>query len=118
MFVRWQQVASVDPARNEVILTDGRCLPANFKGWTYGHAVTAYRAQGCTAEESLLVLGDVAARSLARRQFYVANTRYRGAHRIYVSNREQILARLAQSDDGRKLATELIERCSAVKGTR
>lgn len=103
-------VASVDPERNEIVLADGRHLPADFKAWTYGHALTAYRAQGSTAEESLLVLGEVAARSLARRQFYVANTRYRGAHRIYVSNREQILARLAQRDDGRELATEFIAR--------
>jgi hypothetical protein len=58
----------------------------------------------------LLVLVDIAGRSLARRQFYVANTRYRGAHRIYVSNREQILARLAQRDEGRELATEFIAR--------
>jgi len=106
----FKQVASVDPAGNEVMLTDGRCLPAEFKAWTYGDALTVYRAQGSTAEESLLVLGEVAGRSLARRQFYVANTLYRGAHRIYVSNREQILARLAQPDDGRELATEFIAR--------
>jgi len=31
------------------------------------------------------VLGEVAERALMRRQFYVGNTRYRGAHRIYVS---------------------------------
>ena len=81
-----------------------------MKAWTYGHALTAHRAQGSTAEESLLVLRGVAARSLARRQFYVANTRYRGAHRIYVSNRKDILARLEHPDFGRELATEFVER--------
>jgi len=44
------------------------------------------------------------------RQFYVANTRYRGAHRIYVSNRKDILARLELPDFGRELATEFVER--------
>src|ERR1700755_3190848 len=105
-----KRVAPVDTARNEVMLTDGRCLPADFRAWTYGHALTAYRAQGSTAEESLLVFGEVAARALARRQFYVANTRYRGAHRIYVSSKQQILARLQEPDFGRELATEFVER--------
>lgn len=72
--------------------------------------MTAYRAQGSTAEESLLVLGDAATRSLARRQFYVANTRYRGAHRIYVGSKQQVLARLQEPDSGRELATEFMQR--------
>jgi ATP-dependent exoDNAse (exonuclease V) alpha subunit len=85
-------------------------LPADFKAWTYGHALTSYRAQGSTAEESFLVLGEVAERALMRRQFYVGNTRYRGSHRIYVSHRDAILARLARPDPGRELATEFAER--------
>jgi ATP-dependent exoDNAse (exonuclease V) alpha subunit len=104
------QVAWVNPATDEVVLTDGRQLPAEFKAWTYGHAMTAYRAQGSTAEESLLVLGETASSSLVRRQFYVGNTRYRGAHRIYVANKEQIFARLQEPDFGRELATEFVER--------
>lgn len=103
-------VASVDAATNEVTFTDGHRLPADFRAWTYGHAVTAYRAQGSTAEASLLVLGEVSARALVRRQFYVGNTRFRGAHRIYVSDREAILARLARDDPGRELATEFVAR--------
>lgn len=106
----FKQIAWVNPDANEVVLTDGRHLPADFRAWTYGHALTAYRAQGSTAEESLLVLGEVAARSLAHRQFYVANTRYRGAHRIYVSSKQQILARLQEPDRGRELASEFVER--------
>ena len=103
-------VAWVNPATDEVVLTDGRHLPAEFKAWTYGHALTAYRSQGSTAEESLLVLGEVASRSLGRRQFYVANTRYRGAHRIYVTSKQEVFARLQQPDTGRELATEFFQR--------
>ncbi len=106
----FKTVARVDPATNEIFLTDGRMLPAEFKAWTHGHALTSYRAQGSTAEESLIVLGEVAERALMRRQFYVGNTRYRGAHRIYVSHREPILDRLALSDPGRELSTEFIQR--------
>jgi ATP-dependent exoDNAse (exonuclease V) alpha subunit len=106
----FKDVARVDPITNEVVFTDGKTLPVAFRAWTYGHALTSYRAQGSTAEESLLVLGEVAERALMRRQFYVANTRYRGAHRIYVSHASPILSRLAQPDAGRELATEFTQR--------
>jgi ATP-dependent exoDNAse (exonuclease V) alpha subunit len=106
----FKEVAHVDPAANKIVLTDGHVLPPEFAAWTHGHALTSYRSQGSTSEESLLVLGEVAARSLARRQFYVGSTRYRGAHAIYVSNKDDILRRLARPDEGRELATEFMER--------
>lgn len=106
----FKHVARVNRANGEIVLSDGAMLPSEFKAWTYGHALTSYRAQGSTAEESLLVLGEVAERALMRRQFYVGNTRFRGRHRIYVSHREPILQRLAQGDPGRELATEFLER--------
>jgi ATP-dependent exoDNAse (exonuclease V) alpha subunit len=100
------------------VFSDGRELPPDFAAWTYGHAITAYRSQGTTSEESLVVLGEVAARSISRRQFYVANTRYRGAHTIYVSQKEEILRRLAESEKGRELATEFIEQNRIVENER
>jgi conjugative relaxase-like TrwC/TraI family protein len=106
----FKEVASVDPSANKIVLTDGHELPPDFAAWTYGHALTSYRSQGSTAEESLLVLGEVAAHALARRQFYVGNTRFRGAHAIYLSNKNEILRRIALPDTGRELATEFMER--------
>jgi ATP-dependent exoDNAse (exonuclease V) alpha subunit len=103
-------VKDVNPNTGEITFTDGKTLPTDFQAWTYGHALTSYRAQGSTAEESILVLGEVAERALKRRQFYVGNTRYRGKHRIYVSHRESIFRRLADPDAGRELATEFIAR--------
>ncbi len=105
-----REVAHVDPQANRVVFKDGAELPPQFAAWTYGHALTSYRSQGSTAEESILVLGEVAAQSLARRQFYVGNTRYRGAHTIYVSAKADILRRLAKPDPGRELAGEFVER--------
>ena len=106
----FKEVARVDPESNRIVFSDGKELPPNFAAWTYGHALTSYRSQGSTSEESLLVLGEVAMRSLARRQFYVGNTRYRGAHAIYLSNKAEILRRLARPDPGRELATEFMAR--------
>jgi hypothetical protein len=106
----FKEVAEVDPVANRIVLTDGKELPPEFRAWTYGHALTSYRSQGSTAEESLLVLGEVAERALMRRQFYVGNTRYRGSHQIFVSHRDAILMRLGRADPGRELATEFIRR--------
>lgn len=106
----FKYVAAVDRASGEVLLSDGEPLPVNFHAWTYGHALTSYRSQGATAEESLLVLGEVAERALKRRQFYVGNTRFKGRHHIYVSHRDAILTRLALPDPGRELATEFVRR--------
>ena len=114
----FKEVAHVEPAANRIVLTDGRELPPDFAAWTYGHALTSYRSQGSTSEESLLVLGEVAVRSLARRQFYVGNTRYRGAHAIYVSDKDEILYRLARPDAGRELATEFMKRHRIVENER
>lgn len=110
----FKEVASVDPASNRIVFTDGCELPRDFAAWTYGHALTSYRSQGSTSEESLLVLGEVAAKALARRQFYVGNTRYRGAHAIYLSQKDEILRRLAQPELERELATEFMERSRLV----
>jgi conjugative relaxase-like TrwC/TraI family protein len=114
----FKQVERVDAAANQIFLTDGSTLPTDFTAWTYGHALTSYRAQGSTAEESLIVLGEVAERALMRRQFYVGNTRYRGRHRIYVSHHEPILQRLAQDDPGREHATDFLERQHLVQAER
>ena len=41
-----KHMAHVNPETNEVLLSDGHHLPAEFTAWTYGHASTAYHAQG------------------------------------------------------------------------
>ena len=114
----FKEVARVDPESNRIVFSDGKELPPHFAAWAYGHALTSYRSQGSTSEESLLVLGEVAMRSLARRQFYVGNTRYRGAHAIYLSNKAEILRRLARPDPGRELATEFMARHRLVPDER
>ena len=114
----FKDVVRVDPDSSRVVFSDDKELPPHFAAWTYGHALTSYRSQGSTSEESLLVLGEVAMRSLARRQFYVGNTRYRGAHAIYLSNKAEILRRLARPDPGRELATEFMARHRLVRDER
>lgn len=106
-----REVTAVDSATNEVELDNGKFLPREFTAWTYGHAVTSYRAQGSTSEESILVLDSTAAQKLSQRELYVGNTRYRGAHAIYVTNTEKLYQRLAWREAaGRELASEFVQR--------
>jgi ATP-dependent exoDNAse (exonuclease V) alpha subunit len=114
----FREVERVDPGADKIILKGGGELPREFAAWTYGHALTSYRSQGSTSEESILVLGQVAARSIARRQFYVANTRYRGAHAIYLSDKHAIMRRLGGHVDDRELATEFVQRNNIVMNER
>ena len=80
------EVARVDAEQDKILLTDGRRLPSELKTWTYAHALTSYRAQGMTVDESILVLGHQSAATLGQRQFYVGNTRYRERHHLYVAS--------------------------------
>jgi ATP-dependent exoDNAse (exonuclease V) alpha subunit len=104
------EVARVDVTQNEILLADGRRLPNELKTWTYAHALTSYRAQGMTVDESILVLGHQSAETLGQRQFYVGNTRYRERHHLYVASHETVVRRLKHLQDDRELATEFMER--------
>jgi len=106
----FREVERVDAKEGRVFLKGGGELPPGFAAWTYGHALTSYRSQGSTSEESLLVLGQVGSRSIALRQFYVANTRYRGSHAIYLSDKAAVMRRLGGHVDERELATEFVQR--------
>jgi RNase P/RNase MRP subunit p29 len=104
------EVARVNVAQNEVFLADGRRLPNELKTWTYAHALTSYRAQGMTVDESILVLGHQSAETLGQRQFYVGNTRYRERHHLYVASHATVVRRLRTLQNDRELATEFLER--------
>jgi len=104
------EVARVHVTQNEILLADGRRLPNELKTWTYAHALTSYRAQGMTVDESILVLGHQSAETLGQRQFYVGNTRYRERHHLYVASHETVVRRLKHLQDDRELATEFMER--------
>ena len=49
-------IAKVDE-RGSIQLEDGRVLPANFRQFAYGYAVTAHRSQGKSVD-SVIISGD------------------------------------------------------------
>ncbi len=73
-------------ASGEIELTDGRALPANYRQFVRGYAVTSYSSQGKTVDHVLL--GDSAVRAATNaQQWYVSISRGRKSIRIFTPNK-------------------------------
>ncbi len=92
--VRW-----VDGSR--IQLEDGRTLPANYREFDHGYAITAHRSQGKTVDVVVLS-GDI----MKQEQFYVAASRGRDGITVITSDVNQLRESLAISA-ARPSATEL-----------
>jgi ATP-dependent exoDNAse (exonuclease V) alpha subunit len=85
-------------------LDDGRQLPANFKQFTHGYAVTAHRSQGKSVD-SVIISGD----GMQKELFYVAASRGRRSVQVITSDRELLRESVARST-ARQSASELARR--------
>jgi conjugative relaxase-like TrwC/TraI family protein len=97
-------VSKVDSGR--VHLEDGRTLPANFKQFTHGYAITAHRSQGKSVD-SVIISAD----GMQKELFYVAASRGREDITVVTSDRQRLQQTVGKSM-ARKSASEL------VRGTR
>jgi conjugative relaxase-like TrwC/TraI family protein len=82
-------------------LEDGRTLPANYRQFDHGYAITAHRSQGKTVDGVIL-----SADAMKQELFYVGASRGRSEIAIVTSNREQLHESLGISS-ARPSATEL-----------
>jgi conjugative relaxase-like TrwC/TraI family protein len=96
-------VSSVD-SRGRIELNDGRVLPANFRQFIHGYAVTAHRSQGKTVD-SVIISAD----GMRKELFYVAASRGRRSVVVITSDKERLRQSVAQST-ARKSASELAGR--------
>jgi hypothetical protein len=107
-------VAKVEQGRIE--LADGRTLPANYRTFDHGYAVTAHRSQGQTVD-AVIVSGD----RMSKELFYVAATRGRESLTVITSDTEQLREAIGISGE-RLSATELArqagEQSAGVGGPR
>jgi conjugative relaxase-like TrwC/TraI family protein len=94
-------VSAVDAA-GRIELEDGRTLPADYKSFTHGYAVTAHRSQGKTVD-AVIVSGD----GMQKELFYVAASRGRHSVTVMTSEKERLQQTVGQST-GRTSATELL----------
>jgi conjugative relaxase-like TrwC/TraI family protein len=92
-------VRGVDEAA--IQLEDGRTLPANYREFDYGYAVTAHRSQGKTVDGVI-----VSADAMKQELFYVGASRGRSEIAIVTSDGEQLRESLGISS-ARTSALEL-----------
>jgi len=84
-------VSAVDAA-GRIHLDDGRSLPANYRSFAHGYAVTAHRSQGKTVD-SVIISGD----GMQKELFYVAASRGRQSVTVITSDKERLRASVARS---------------------
>jgi ATP-dependent exoDNAse (exonuclease V) alpha subunit len=101
------QVAKVQK-RGAIELTDGRTIPANFRQFTYGYAVTSHASQGLTVDHVLLALDSQSGPAVNAKQFYVSTSRGREGLRIYTDDVEALREQITRSGH-RPLALEVVE---------
>jgi ATP-dependent exoDNAse (exonuclease V) alpha subunit len=82
-------------------LDDGRTLPANYREFDHGYAITAHRSQGKTVDGVIL-----SADAMKQELFYVGASRGRNEIAIVTSDREQLRESLGISST-RPSSTEL-----------
>ncbi len=71
---------------DSMLLADGRVIPADYRTFTHGYAVTSHAAQGKTVDEVLLVASSRSLPAINQEQFYVSISRGRERCQvIYVS---------------------------------
>ncbi len=88
-------------AQGKIELEDGRTLPANYRQFDHGYAVTAHRSQGKTVD-AVIVSGD----RMTQELFYVAASRGRESLTVITSDSEQLRESIGISGE-RQSATEL-----------
>ena len=92
-------------AGGEIVLADGRTLPASYRQFVRGYAVTSYGSQGKTVDHVLLA--DSASRAATNaQQWYVSISRGRKSVRIFTPDKAELRAYITRSGD-RPLAMDL-----------
>ena len=89
----------------EIVLADGRTLPASYRQFVRGYAVTSYGSQGKTVDHVLLA--DSASRAATNsQQWYVSISRGRRSIRIFTPDKAALRQHITRSGD-RPLALDL-----------
>ncbi|MGA9779947.1 MAG: MobF family relaxase [Verrucomicrobiia bacterium] len=87
---------------DSVLLADGRVIPADYRTFTHGYAVTSHAAQGKTVDEVLLVASSRSLPAINQEQFYVSISR--GRERCQIFTDDSQLLRLHVTHSSARLA--------------
>jgi hypothetical protein len=88
--------------KHEMVLDDGRVVPANYQQFAHGYAVTVHGAQGKTVD-SVIVAGE----KMSREHFYVAASRGRETVTVFTPDKYELQTSIMKSGE-RMSASELV----------
>ena len=72
-------------SNGEILLDDGRTIPANFESISYGYATTSHKSQGSTCDHAIL-----AAAQMSNRACYVGSSRGRQSVKVFTPDFEYL----------------------------
>jgi conjugative relaxase-like TrwC/TraI family protein len=82
---------------DSVLLADGRVIPAEYRTFTHGYAVTSHAAQGKTVDEVLLVASSRSLPAINQEQFYVSISRGRERCQVFTDDAEMLRSHVTHS---------------------
>jgi conjugative relaxase-like TrwC/TraI family protein len=82
---------------DSILLADGRVIPADYRTFTHGYAVTSHAAQGKTVDEVLVVASSRSLPAINQAQFYVSISRGRERCRIFTDDTDLLRAHVTDS---------------------
>jgi conjugative relaxase-like TrwC/TraI family protein len=82
---------------DSVVLADGRVIPADYRTFTHGYAVTSHAAQGKTVDEVLLVASSRSLPAINQEQFYVSISRGRERCQVFTDDSELLRSHVTRS---------------------
>jgi conjugative relaxase-like TrwC/TraI family protein len=96
-FVNGELVEVKHLAGEAIILTDGRIIPADYRTFTHGYAVTSHAAQGKTVDEVLVVTSSRSLPAINQEQFYVSISRGRERCQIFTDDSDLLRSHVTRS---------------------
>jgi ATP-dependent exoDNAse (exonuclease V) alpha subunit len=82
---------------DSVLLADGRVIPADYRTFTHGYAVTSHAAQGKTVDEVLVVASSRSLPAINQQQFYVSISRGRDVCHVFTDDAEMLRSHVTRS---------------------
>jgi len=82
---------------DSLVLADGRAIPADYRTFTHGYAVTSHAAQGKTVDEVLLVASSRSLPAINQEQFYVSISRGRERCQVFTDDSELLRLHVTRS---------------------
>jgi len=96
-FVNGELVEVKRLAGDAIILTDGRTIPADYRTFTHGYAVTSHAAQAKTVDEVLVVASSRSLPAINQQQFYVSISRGRERCQIFTDDSDLLRSHVTHS---------------------